>query len=216
MTEANPRERIVYTAVQHLRQRGATGMALRGLVADASAPWGSLRHYFPRGKDQLVCEALAWAGDFAAARVEDYLRRSPAPTPSRLFAHLVDGWVQELERRDFARGCPVAGAVVDCADVNDDVRSAASSALGRWREPLEGGLVDMGVGRRRARDLSVLMLAALEGAILLARADRSGEPLRIVVRTLTPMLDAEPRHQPARRPGTDERPRRRARARPRV
>lgn len=188
----SPRERILYTAVQQLRQRGVTGMGLRGLVADASAPWGSLRHYFPGGKDQLVTEALAWAGDFAAARVEHYLAHAAHPSPSGLFADLVDSWARELSARDFARGCPVAAAVVDCADTNDEVRASASAALEQWRQALARGLIGMGVRRARARDLSVLMLSTLEGAILLSRASGTVQPLRTVVRTLKPMLDAEP------------------------
>ena len=112
-----PRDRIVYTTVQHLRRHGVATTGLRGVVADASAPWGSLRHYFPGGKDQLVTEAMAWAGSFAAARVEQYLHEAVEPTPSGLFADLVLDWVRDLERRDYARGCPVAAAIVDSSDI---------------------------------------------------------------------------------------------------
>jgi AcrR family transcriptional regulator len=195
MTAASPgpRDRIVYTAVQHLRQHGVAATGLRGVVADASAPWGSLRHYFPDGKDQLVAEAMAWAGSFAASRVEAYLHEAREPTPSGLFADLVLGWVQDLERRDYARGCPVAAAIVDSSDVNEVIRCAAADALERWRTPLERGLVSMRATPQRAGELATLMLCSLEGAILMARAQRTVEPLHTVLRTLTPVLDAEPR-----------------------
>ena len=61
-----PRERMVYSAVQLVRARGATGTGVRDVVEHAKAPRGSFQHYFPGGKDQLVSEAVLWAADFAA------------------------------------------------------------------------------------------------------------------------------------------------------
>ena len=77
--ERTPRERVVITAVHHLRARGVTGTGLRPLVADAGAPWGSFAHYFPGGKDQVVCEALDWAGAFARFQQA----RQPNPDTSK-------------------------------------------------------------------------------------------------------------------------------------
>ena len=185
-----PRERMVYATVQHLRRTGVSGTGLRQVVIDAEAPRGSLQHYFPGGKDQLVTEALDWAGAWAAARVEEHLSRMRRPTPSRLFTAVADDWAADLEARDFARGCPVAAAVVDCADTNETVRHAADRALEAWRRPLTAALVEMGRPRRRAETLSTLMLCSLEGAILLARARRDTSPLRLVARELAPTLDA--------------------------
>jgi len=185
-----PRERMVYAAAQHLRRTGVNGTGLRQVVSDADAPRGSLQHYFPGGKDQLVAEALDWAGTWAAARVDEHVTRMRRPTPSRLFTAVVDDWAADLEARDFARGCPVAAAVVDCADTNETVRRAADTALETWRRPIAAALVDMGRPRRRAESLSTLMLCSLEGAILLSRARRDTAPLRLVARELAPTLDA--------------------------
>jgi len=190
MADAGPRQRIVYEAAQHLRRAGVTGTGLRQVVAAADAPRGSLQHYFPGGKDQLVAEALEWSGAWAAARVGHHVSRLRPPTPSRLFAAVVEDWVRELEARDFERGCPVAAAVVDCAGSDAAVRQAASAALETWRRPLTDALAQTGRSRRRAETLSTLMLCALEGAILLARAQRDTAPLRLVARELAPVLDA--------------------------
>ena len=185
-----PRERIVYETAQHLRRAGVGGTGLRQVVADAGAPRGSLQHYFPGGKDQLVGEALGWAGTWAAARVEEHVARMRRPTPARLFAAIVEDWAADLESRDYERGCPVAAAVVDCADTNATVREAAVSALQTWQRPITAALVAMGRGPRRAQALSTLMLCALEGAIVLARAQHDTAPLRLVSRELAPVLDA--------------------------
>ena len=188
--DTSPRERIVYAAVQQLRRSGVTGTGLRQVVEDAAAPWGSLQHYFPGGKDQLVGEALSWAGEFAAGRVGEHVRSMHHPSPSRLFAAIVRDWIAELEARDYERGCPVAAAVVDCGVTNESTRSAAERALETWRAPISAALLAMGVPRRKAASQATLMLCALEGAILLSRAERSTEPLRTVTRELAPVLDS--------------------------
>jgi len=185
-----PRDRIVYETAQHLRRTGVTGTGLREVVVAADAPRGSLQHYFPGGKDQLVGEALEWAGTWAAQRVDEHLARMRRPTPARLFAAIVDDWATDLALRHFERGCPVAAAVIDCADTNEAVRQAADSALQTWQRPLADALVSMGRTPRRAQALSTLMLCALEGAIVLARAQRDTAPLRLVARELGPVLDA--------------------------
>ncbi len=184
------RDRIVYETAQHLRRAGVGGTALREVVADAGAPRGSLQHYFPGGKDQLVREALAWSGDWAAARVEQHRSRMRRPTPSRLFAAMVEEWAADLEARGYSRGCPVAAAVVDCAALDPSIRTAADAALEAWRRPITEALVGMGRSRRRAETLSTLMLCTLEGALVLARARRDCAPLRLVARELAPVLDA--------------------------
>jgi AcrR family transcriptional regulator len=190
VTAHGPRQRIVYEAAQHLRRAGVTGTGLRQVVEAADAPRGSLQHYFPGGKDQLVTEALEWSGTWAANRVEHHVGRLRRPTPGRLFAAVVQDWVDDLEARDFERGCPVAGAVVDCAESEPAVRQAALEALETWRRPLTEAVLATGRSRRRAETLSTLMLCALEGAILLARARRDTTPLRVVARELAPVLDA--------------------------
>ena len=188
---ASHRERLVYVTAQQVRRSGVSGTGLRGIVEEAGAPWGSLQHYFPGGKDELVGEALEWSGRYAAERVRAHLAAMRRPTGSRLFAAIVQDWVRELEARDHERGCPVAATVVDCAVGNGSLRSAAVGALDTWRAPITVALTEMGHPRRRAESLSTVMLCALEGAILLARAQRSTAPLRTVARELGPVFDVQ-------------------------
>src|SRR3954451_24860060 len=56
------RDRIVRSAAALVRERGVHGVGLRQIVAHADGPRGSLQRYFPRGKTQLITEALSLAG----------------------------------------------------------------------------------------------------------------------------------------------------------
>ncbi|GAB2624515.1 TetR/AcrR family transcriptional regulator [Streptomyces capparidis] len=185
----SPRERIVYSAAQLIRAQGVSATGLREIVARAEAPRGSLQHYFPGGKEQLVREAIGWAGEFAAGRVAHFMAALEPPTPSGLFAAMADQWRTEFTRSGFDRGCPVAAATTDTAAVSDGLREAASSAFLTWQRPVRDALAGMGVPPARADSLAVVMISALEGAIVLARAHRDTGPLDAVVTELAPVLD---------------------------
>ena len=185
-----PRERMVFSAAQLIRRDGVSATGLRDVVAHANAPRGSLQHYFPGGKDQLVGEAIAWGGRYAHRRVERMVAAMRKPTPSKLFGAMIQQWIDDYEANGFAAGCPIAAATVDCADTVESTRAAAAAAFRDWRTPVAARLTDMGVPARRASALAVLMISTLEGAVLMARAEQDVAPLRTAARELGPLLDA--------------------------
>jgi AcrR family transcriptional regulator len=184
-----PRDRMVYSAVQLVRERGVTGTGVREVVARAAAPRGSFQHYFPGGKDQLVGEALRWAGEFAAEHVAGYAATTATPTPAGLFAHLTARWERELAARGFVRGCPVMAAAGDAAG-DPALAGPLRAAADRWEDAIAAELRRQGVPAGRDRPLATLMLSTLEGAIQLARIRRDVRPLTTAVTELTPLLDA--------------------------
>ncbi|MGW2748198.1 TetR/AcrR family transcriptional regulator [Streptomyces sp. NPDC001450] len=185
-----PRERMVFSAAQLIRRDGVGATGMREVAAHAGAPRGSLQHYFPGGKEQLVNEAVGWAGRYAGKRVARFLAGLDEPTPSRLFAAMAAQWTDEYETEGFAGGCPVAAATVDCAATGTSTREAAAAAFTAWRAPVAEALTGMGVPAARADSLATLMISTLEGAILMARAEEDVRPLTAVVRELGPLLDA--------------------------
>ncbi|MEU0006846.1 TetR/AcrR family transcriptional regulator [Streptomyces sp. NPDC006314] len=192
MAEARrgPRERMVFSAAQLIRRDGVTATGMREVAAHAGAPRGSLQHYFPGGKEQLVNEAVDWAGRYAGKRIARFLAGLDEPRPSGLFAAMVAQWTDEYAADGFTAGCPVAAATVDCASAGTSTREAVAAAFATWRAPLAEALTGMGVPAARADSLATLMISTLEGAIILARAERDVRPLTTVVRELGPLLDA--------------------------
>lgn len=193
MSERGPRERMVFSAAQLIRRDGVASTGMREVAAHAEAPRGSLQHYFPGGKEQLVNEAVAWAGSYAGNRVARFLAALPEPTPGALFAAMVRQWTDEYERVGFAGGCPVAAATVDCAESTTSTREAAAAAFAAWTGPVARALADLGVPEERTTDLATLMISTLEGALLIARAEQDVRALTTAARELAPLLDAAAR-----------------------
>ncbi|MCX4742612.1 TetR/AcrR family transcriptional regulator [Streptomyces antibioticus] len=189
VSERGPRERMVFSAAQLIRRDGVASTGMREVAEHAGAPRGSLQHYFPGGKEQLVNEAVSWAGRYAGNRVARFVAALPEPTPSGLFAAMVRQWTDEYESAGFAGGCPVAAATVDRAESAASTREAAASAFAGWSGAVAEALEDMGVPVDRSGALATLMISALEGAILMSRAERDISPLTTVARELGPLLD---------------------------
>ena len=194
--ELPPRDRMVRSAAQLIRRKGVSGTGMREIVTEADAPRGSLQHYFPGGKEEIVSDALLWAGDMTAQLVRRNLRELKSRTPSALLAAIVDGWRRDLNREKFSVGCPLVAATADTAASSALLRDALRRAFDRWLEPLSESLIDLGVPVERSDNLALVIIAALEGAIILARVRRDVTPFDALVSELGPMLDGVARTVP--------------------
>jgi AcrR family transcriptional regulator len=193
---------MVRSAAQLIRHKGVAGTGMREIVIDADAPRGSLQHYFPGGKDELVGEALRWMGGVAARRVRRQVERLDPRTPSALLAAMVEDWRVDLVREDFAAGCPLLAAAADSSATNPHLRGVLREAFDGWQEPMTAALAELGVPAGRAPGLAMVVVSALEGAIVLARIRGDLAPLDALVDELGPTLDAtvEPRARGGRTP----------------
>ena len=119
------------------------------------------------------------------------IRRAAAEgsTPAEMLHAVFERYRTDLARFDFAYGCPVAAVVVDTAAGDDPtLRAVAHEAFEVWQRELAGVLVAHGRAPDRAAALAQLVVAAVEGALVLARAARSTAPLDTVEAELLPLL----------------------------
>jgi AcrR family transcriptional regulator len=186
----SPRERMVRSAAQLIRRKGVAGTGMREIVSEADAPRGSLQHYFPGGKEELVSDALLWMGTVAARRVGRSFREVEPRTPSALLASIVEGWRADLTNEDFSAGCPLVAAAADTAATSAHLRGVLRQAFDGWLTPLSEGLMELGVPPERSDGLAIVIISALEGAIILARIRRDLTPFDALVSELGPLLDA--------------------------
>jgi len=183
---ANPRERMVASAAMLIRERGAHSTAIADVLEHSGAPRGSAYHYFPGGRTQLLCEAIDYTADYVAARMEK------AASGSEMLDGMLRFYRKNLIETDYRAGCPVLAVAVEAGDPDapSPVIDRAAAAFERWNELIAQRLVADGIPAKRAENFAVLVTAALEGAIVLARASRDITPLDVVHRQLRGLLDA--------------------------
>jgi TetR/AcrR family transcriptional regulator, lmrAB and yxaGH operons repressor len=187
------RARMVQSAATLIRERGIHGTGLREVVAHSGGPRGSLGRFFPGGKTQLVTEAI----DVAVAELFGDLERTlgEAATFREAIGAIVAPWRHLLVDDDFALGCPLAATICDAAD-NDSLRTHVSELFAQWRAPVAGAYTRFGAPQTEADLHATVLVAALEGALILARAQRTIEPLDTVERYFASRAPASRRAPP--------------------
>ncbi len=177
---------MIASAAILIRERGARPTAMADVLAHSGAPRGSAYHYFPGGRNELICEAVDYAAEFVAAAI------SEAGSGVQMLDTAVRFYRQGLLASDFRAGCPVLAVAVEAGDpgTGDEVVAHTAEAFGRWRGLIANRLTSEGVSRAKAGELATLVIAALEGALVLARAERDTAPLDAVHRQLRALLTA--------------------------
>ena len=140
-TPGGPRHRMIRSAATLLMERGVAGTGMREIAQHAQAPRGSLQHYFPEGKDQVLLEALTWVSEEVTESVHRQVAAAadggPALTPRAVVARQFSRWRTILLGSDFLAGCPVVATLTD-ATADEALREAAARAFERWRRRLPG------------------------------------------------------------------------------
>jgi TetR/AcrR family transcriptional regulator, lmrAB and yxaGH operons repressor len=102
-----------------------------------------------------------------------------------------------LRDSGYVFGCPVAPIVLDSPE-SSALAEVCQEALEEWRQVLVEGLGSAGIERGHAESLATVVVCAVEGGLVLARARRDIAPLDAVAEELASMVQsALPRSTPA-------------------
>jgi AcrR family transcriptional regulator len=171
------RERIVAASAELLRRQGYAATGVKQIVTEAQAPFGSLYHFFPGGKEQLGAEAIRTSGALYELLIPAVF--DPAPDlPSAVRAFFA-GAAEHLIETGYADACPIATVALEVSSHSELLRQACADVFERWIVIGAERHANAGLSQAKARELTIAMLCALEGAFVLARALHSPEPLQI-------------------------------------
>jgi AcrR family transcriptional regulator len=167
VTRPPTRERILYAAAELFRRQGYAGTGLNQVVAEANAPFGSLYHHFPGGKQQLAEEVIYAGGAFFEALVTAVY--DTQATPEASVRAVFGGAAETLKSTNYQDACPIATIALDIASTNEPLRRAIQNVFEQWISALTDRLGN--------KDHALAVLSALEGAFVLCRAQRTTVPL---------------------------------------
>jgi AcrR family transcriptional regulator len=173
----NTKERIVNSSATLFRRQGYTATGVKQIVAEAEAPFSSLYHFFPNGKDQLAVEVIGSSGLFFQELVESVF--DAAPDILTGVHDCFAGAAETLRQTGYADACPIATVALEVASTNEPLRLATAEVFGSWVRSGTERFAAAGIPEASAREVAIGMIAALEGAFMLSRAMRTTEPLDV-------------------------------------
>jgi TetR/AcrR family transcriptional repressor of lmrAB and yxaGH operons len=164
------------------RRQGYASTGLQQIVDESGAPKGSLYHYFPAGKEALGESAVVLAGGMIHETLADLAARHIDPkTFLRAYCKVMAGWMEES---GFQSGCPIATTLLETAPRSPGITAAGRRAIDGWIDVLGGVLAKAGMERHEARSRAQLIIAAMEGALILSRVRRSTRPILDVAKLI--------------------------------
>jgi TetR/AcrR family transcriptional regulator, lmrAB and yxaGH operons repressor len=172
------RDRMVASAVALLARRGLQATSFSEVLEHSGAPRGSVYHHFPEGKDQMIDSALDAAGA-TAIELLDRKAGAPAEEIATWFLHI---WREVLIRGNFEAGCAVLAVAV--AAESPELLEHTAQVFRGWRRRLAELLEQGGLAPEDAARFAATLVAASEGAVVLARAEQSLEPFDLVAAQL--------------------------------
>jgi AcrR family transcriptional regulator len=194
---SDTRAKMVAGAADLMSRRGVNATSLREVVRHTGTPRGSIGHHFPDGKQQLIEDALVFAGKQVSGPLRHLTEKQGAIGGLHAFISL---WRHTLERTKFQAGCPVLAVAVEqfVNDATEDrapdpavqkrLLDLADGVFADWQDIMATALRREDVTPARARRLATLIVAAMEGTVAMCRAARSAKPLDDVRQELEGVL----------------------------
>ncbi|HME77498.1 MAG TPA: TetR/AcrR family transcriptional regulator [Mycobacterium sp.] len=183
---SDTRQKMLLSSVELLHERGAAGVTVDAVLSRSQSPRGSVYHHFPGGRAEIISEALRLAGEIISGIIEQ-----PTALGSRgALRRIGKLWNRLLLESDFNAGCPVVSVAVGGSADDQHLQPAVAEIFQRWDQALVEAMIADGVDTQRARRLATMAVAAIEGAIILCRVERSTAPLNDVIAELESLIAA--------------------------
>jgi len=173
------RERIVRAAAELIAERGATGISLDDVRSATAASKSQLYHYF--GDKHGLVEAVV---EHQCATVLGFQARALAAVSDwDSLERWAEVMVTGVKQRGGRGGCPIGTLAAALADTDEALRVSLNDAFRAWSDAIRSALArlrDNGLIAAEADldRLTTIMLSAIEGGLLLAKASRNAAPLR--------------------------------------
>ncbi|MGW2936869.1 TetR/AcrR family transcriptional regulator [Streptomyces sp. NPDC001156] len=188
--QSSAKQQMITAARRLFRERGYLGTSVADILAESSAPRGSVYFHFPGGKEELAAEvAIAHTADLIALinRLTD--RESSA---SAVLAGFVAHFRDQIVASDYREGCPVAPIVMEMASTTPRLAAVTRRGFQDLIATMSARLVEKGLQPENAQELAALAVTGMEGALLVSRALQDPQPFEALTARLTEAAESAP------------------------
>jgi AcrR family transcriptional regulator len=189
------RDRLISASAELFRRQGYVGTGVKEIIDAASAPFGSLYHFFPNGKEELGAATVRWSGAVYGGLID--LFYEPGDDPVLATRRFFDSAADTVRDSAYADACPIATVALEVASTSEPLRLATADVFEEWLTALTNRFVEAGLTKAQARRLSVSLFCLLEGSFILARATRDETHVRTAGRAAADAVRAALDHRAA-------------------
>jgi TetR/AcrR family transcriptional repressor of lmrAB and yxaGH operons len=180
------RDQIIETTCILLELQGYHATGLNQIIKDCGSPKGSLYYYFPGGKEELTAEALYRVGQIVRERIKANL--ALVDSPAQAIGNFIRLVAKSIQASNYCTGGPITTVALETTACSERLREECDRIYIGWQAVLFEKLLSGGFSMERSKRLASLIIAALEGGIILCRTNRSPEPLENIAQELEILL----------------------------
>lgn len=172
------RHRIVAAAADLMYRHGVAGTSTPAVRDAAGVSSSQIYHYFA-DKDDLTRAVIAFQSELILSNQTPLLATLDSVEALRSWREVVVG---AARRQNGAGGCPLGSLSSELSDGSPWARDALAAGFTAWSEAIGAGLaamIDNGTLRPEtdAATLSLALLAAVQGGLVLAQAQHTTDAL---------------------------------------
>jgi len=186
---ADTRRRVVTATSELFRHQGFAATGMKQIAEASAAPFGSVYHFFPGGKEELGAEVIRVSGQVYLDLIALFF--DAADTAEAGTRDFFDGAAAVLRETDYTDACPIATVALEVASTSETMRAATAEVFESWIEDLTRRMQTAGVGAKRARELAVVGFSLIEGAFILSRATRDATHVETAGAAMVELVRAE-------------------------
>lgn len=176
--QTQTRDRLVETAAELFWNQGYAQTGVSSIMKQARATSGSFYHFFPTKEDLLVAVL-----DLVSDRLESEVlgpAEADSDDPAQRIERVIEAYARSAETNGSPLGLPLGNLVSELGSSHEVARRRTSDLMEGLVARIDDWLVD-GSGRpsRQSdrRGLATGVVAILEGAAVMAMAQRNREPV---------------------------------------
>ncbi|MEM7785167.1 MAG: TetR/AcrR family transcriptional regulator [Planctomycetota bacterium] len=181
------RELFIAETYALLADERRTEISVSTILDACAAKKGSLYHFFPNGKDELILAVVEDMHQRAGGHIQSCIDKSKT-TGHAVQRHVVD-IAKTIEAKGPSKCVPISTVAIVFGSDNEEVRVACNDALDSFAQLYESKLKADGLSQQEARNLSKFIATSIEGAFVLSRSMRSSLPLRNAAKHLRSIVD---------------------------
>lgn len=176
MAQPGTRDRILEATAELYRRQGMSATGLKQISSAAKAPFGSIYHHFPGGKEAITAEVIRCEGVRYGAFVGAQLAHTD---PATGIPQLFENAGKLMQAQDYGEACSIETIALEVASTNELLRRESATVFDGWLTGIAEWFAQLDISEEQSRRLAVITLTALEGAFVLCRTLRSVEPIVI-------------------------------------
>jgi TetR/AcrR family transcriptional regulator, transcriptional repressor for nem operon len=196
------KDKLLTDGLRLVHERGFGASSVRDITQAAGVPQGSFTNHFV-SKEAFGLEILERYREMTSAAVRATLRNDRLPPLRRLRAW-IDNQLEYLRKDDMRRGCLYGNLSAESSEASDAIRYRVASVFAENQASVAYCLqaaVDGGelAPNTDAQELAGFIVSSLQGAILVAKSQRSPIPVERFERVLFQRLLPRPERPTKRR-----------------